>query len=167
VLSATFAANKTDSVVVIGSSTTVPSDATTVQLNVAAKGTKGGVIAVYPAGNPAGGSGQSLAYAAGSVLASTTVEENAGQAGELTFANSGVASATVTASVTGYSTQVTAGDINGVGGTAGQALTNTGSGAAWGPAGVTNAHLYTAGVSRWTSTQRRDRRSSPSPESRT
>lgn len=57
--------------------------------------------------------------------------ENVGSDDELTFADSGGA-AKVTATITGYSTQVTDGDISGRDGTAGQVLTDTGVGAAWG-----------------------------------
>jgi hypothetical protein len=136
VLSASIAANKTASAVVIGGSSTVPADATTVQLTVTAKGTKGGVINFYPAGNVAGASGQTLPYPAGGAVTAATIQENVGQSGELTFANAGAGSATVVAKVIGYSTQVTAGDINGVGGQAGEVLTNNGSGGAtWSAAG--------------------------------
>ena len=125
-------ANKTSSAVVIGGTTTVPSNATTVQLTVTAKGASIGTLNFYPTLNPSGGSGQTLAYPGSNVAASTTIQENVGQASSLTFANSGIGTATVTAKITGYSTQVTAGDINGVGGTNGQVLTNDGAGgAAW------------------------------------
>jgi hypothetical protein len=131
VLSATIGAHKSSSPVVIGAATTVPADATTVQLTVTAKGLVGGALGFYPAGNVGGGSGQSLTYPPGSVLVDTTIEENAGQSGEVTIANNGSGSVTVAVTVIGYSTQVTAGDINGVGGTAGQVLTNTGTRADW------------------------------------
>lgn len=127
---ASIAANKTNSPVVIGSTTTVPSNATAVQLTVTAKGASSGTLAFYPALNPSGGSGQSLHYPGSNLVATTTIQENVGQAGELTFFNNGAGSATVTAKITGYSTQVTAGDINGVGGTSGQLLTNDGAGGA-------------------------------------
>jgi hypothetical protein len=127
----TISANKTTSPVVAGASTTVPTNATTVRLTVTAKGAKAGVLNFYPAGNLGGGSGQSLAYPAGT-LVSTTIQENVGQSNELTFANAGTASVVVNATLTGYSTQVTAGDIGGTGGSNGQVLTNNGSGgAAW------------------------------------
>jgi hypothetical protein len=131
VLSATISANKTTSAVIIGGSTTVPSDATTVKLVVTAKGAAAGDLNFYPAGNLGGGSGQFLPYPSGNTLVSATIEENVGQSGELTFYNVGKGSVVVTASVVAYSTQVTAGDINGTGGTAGQVLTNTGAGATW------------------------------------
>ena len=84
----------------------------------------------YPAGNVSGGSGQSLAWASKATV-SATIQENVGMGGALTFANSSTTAAVTTATIIGYSTQVTAGDVNGVGGNAGQVLTNTGSGAGW------------------------------------
>jgi hypothetical protein len=127
----TIAATKNTSAVVIGASTTVPSNATTVQLTVSGKSTTGAHLNFYPAGNPSGASGQTLTVPAGSIVATTTIQENVGESGKVTFANSGPGSATtVTATITGYSTQVTAGDINGVGGSSGQVLTNDGAGGA-------------------------------------
>ena len=119
---------KTNSPVVIGGATTVPSDATTVELQVSAKSATAGTLDFYPALNPTGGSGQTLAYPSGNVLATATIQENVGQSGEVTIYNAGSATAVVTVKILGYSTQVTAGDINGVGGTAGQVLTNDGNG---------------------------------------
>ena len=132
----TIAAHKSNSPVVIGGTTTVPANATTVELLVTAKGPSIGTLNFYPMLNPGGGSGQSLSYPGSNVVASTTIQENVGQAGELTFYNNGIGSAVVAAKIIGYSTQVTAGDINGVGGTAGQVLTNDGAGgASWQPDG--------------------------------
>jgi hypothetical protein len=125
----TIGANKTASYVVIGGASTVPSNATTVRINVTVKGAKNGTLNFYPAGNVAGGSGQTLSWTGGSSK-SGTIEENVGLGNKVTFANSSLGSATVTATITGYSTQVTAGDVNGVGGSAGQVLTNDGSGGA-------------------------------------
>lgn len=126
----TIGINKTNSPVVAGGSTTVPTNATAVRLTVTAKGTKAGMLNFYPAGNASAGSGQSLSYPAGNVTVSATIEENIGQSDQLTFANSGAGSAIVNATLTGYSTQVTAGDINGVGGSNDQVLTNNGAGGA-------------------------------------
>jgi hypothetical protein len=125
-----IATHKSSSPVVIGGTTTVPSNATTVQVKVSAKGTAAGTLNFYPAGNPSGASGQTLAYTTATTPATTTIEENVGQSGELTIYNSGSGSATVTATIIGYSTQVTAGDISGLDGTSGQVLTNNGSGGA-------------------------------------
>ena len=131
---ASIAANKTVSATVIGGSTTVPTDATTVQLTVTASGTANGILNFYPAGNVGGGSGQFITWTAGH-SGSGIIQENPGQVGQLTFYNVSNAAAHVTATITGYSTQVTAGDINGSGGSAGQALINNGDGTAgWGSA---------------------------------
>jgi hypothetical protein len=126
------AANKSTSAVIAGGTTTVPTNATAVKLTVTAKGTAGGTLNFYPAGNDAGGSGQYLSYPSGNSPVSATIEENIGQSDELTVANSGSGSAVVSMTVLAYSTQVTAGDLNGVGGTNGQVLTNDGvGGASW------------------------------------
>jgi hypothetical protein len=131
VASVTIAANKTYSTQVSGANTTVPANATTVQLLVTAKGAVGGSLNFYPAGNPSGASGQTLTYPAGNVLASTTIQEKIGEASKLTISNASAGSAVVTATLNGYSTQVTYADVNGVGGNAGDLLVNTGSGAQW------------------------------------
>lgn len=123
--------NATSSVAVAGGSTTVPSSATTVQLLVTVKGAQGGTLKVFPMGLPA--SGDSIAFAAGNVLAAATVNETVGLSDKISVTNVSTAAATVTTKIVGYSTQVTAAAINGSGGTPGQVLTNTGSGAAWGP----------------------------------
>lgn len=127
----TIGANKTFSFVVSGGSTTVPANATTVQLAVTAKGASGGSLNFYPTGNPTGASGQTLHYLFGNALVSTTIQEKIGESSKLTVSNASAGSATITATVNGYSTQVTNEDVNGVGGSAGDVLTNTGSGAAW------------------------------------
>jgi hypothetical protein len=127
---ANIAAGATGSYVVTGAATTVPTDATTVRLAVSVRGTKAGTLTVYPASNSTGGSGQSLSWTANGFAAGTLME-NVGAANKVSFHNSSAAAATVTATITGYSTQVTASDINGAGGTSGQVLTNTGTGATW------------------------------------
>jgi hypothetical protein len=124
-----FAANAKLSSVVIGGSTKVPTNATTVELNVSAGGSKDGSMTFYPAGFPGGASGDSLSWTGGG-SDSRTIEENVGTANELTFANGGTA-ATVSATIIGYSTKVTDGDIAPADGIGGQVLTNTGGGAAW------------------------------------
>lgn len=131
VLNGSVAAHGTTSVAVIGGSTTVPSNATTVRLDVTVKGTKAGTITIYPAGVPT--PADSVSWAAAS-SATATVQENVGLNGKISVTNSSLAAATVTLKITGYSTQVTAAGINGSGGSPGQVLTNTGSGAAWQPA---------------------------------
>ncbi|MGN6723930.1 MAG: hypothetical protein ACTHJM_15075 [Marmoricola sp.] len=128
---ASILAHKSTSPVVIGGTTTVPSNATAIQVVVSAKGAASGYINIYPALNPGAGI-QSFGYPSGNVATTDTINVNVGQSGELTFYNGGSGTSVVTAKITGYSTQVTAGDINGVGGTAGQVLTNDGvGGAAW------------------------------------
>ena len=131
VANVTIAANKTYSTQVSGANTTVPANATTVQITVTAKGAAGGTIDIYPAGNPSGGSGQTVSFPAGNVLSSNIVEEKIGEASKVTFLNNSAGSAVVTATLNGYSTQVTYADINGAGGTNGQVLTNTGTGTQW------------------------------------
>ena len=122
-------ANSTLRVAIIGGATTVPYNATTVELNVTATSAAGGVMNFYPSGNTGGGSGQYLSWSAGG-SDTQTIQENVGTKDQLAFALEGGA-ATLTATITGYSTQVTDGDISPADGTTGQVLTNTGSGAAW------------------------------------
>jgi hypothetical protein len=126
-----IAAHKTVSAIAVGGATTVPTNATTVQLKVVVVGgTAAGTLDIYPAGNVTGGSGQSVTWGA-HLTVSATFEENVGIKDELTFVNNSAATAKVTATVIGYSSQVTTGDISPNGGTAGQVLTNTGAGTAW------------------------------------
>jgi hypothetical protein len=136
-----FAAHALYSPVVIGGSTKIPTNATTVRLQVEAGGKTAGTMTFYPAGNVNGGSGQSLTWSAGGT-ATATIEENVGTANELTIAN-GSAASTGTATITGYSAQVTAADIAPADGAAGEVLTNTGTGAAWlqPPATFTNVKV--------------------------
>lgn len=130
-----IAAGKVESAVVIGGTTTVPSNATTVQLLVTVRGTKDGTLKLYPAGNPAGTSGDTLSWPAGGT-ATTTMAENVGMSNKVSVENGSLAAAIVTVKITGYSTQVTAGGINGSGGSAGQALVNNGAGGVvWGEPG--------------------------------
>lgn len=123
--------NKGESVTVIGGTTTVPTNATTVRLLVTVKGAAAGTLKFYPAGNEAGGAGHTLSWAAGGTNTGTTAE-NVGMSNKLTVFNTSTKPAVVTIKITGYSTQVTAGGINGSGGSAGQVLTNNGvGGATW------------------------------------
>ena len=140
--STSIAANKTDSVVVVGGSTTVPTNATAVQLSVTAGGTASGFLTLYPAGNLTGGSGQSLSWAAKGTD-TETVQESIGTKDELTFANNSAAAAKVTATITGYSTQVTDTDVSGLDGSTGQVLTDNGSTAVWQTPSVINAAIAT------------------------
>jgi hypothetical protein len=145
---AAIGAKKTSSPVVIGGTTTVPSNATTVELSVTAKGAAVGVLDFYPSGNPTGGSGDTLYYPGSNTSAVTTIHENVGQGGALTIYNNGTGTATVTAKIIGYSTQVTAGDISGRDGAAGQVLTNDGTGgASWQtPLGAFSSHADNVAV---------------------
>lgn len=119
-----------ESVVVIGGTTTVPTNATTVQLEVTAKGTAAGAVELFPAGNRFGAaSNHTVTWAAGSTTTAITAE-NVGLQNKVTVLNSSTKAAAVTVRILGYSTQVTAGDINGSGGTNGQVLTNNGAGGA-------------------------------------
>jgi len=128
-------AGKAESAVVIGGASTVPSNATTVQLLVTVRGTKAGTIKLYPAGNPAGTSGDTLSWPAGGT-STATFAENVGMSNKVSVENGSLGAAIVTLKIIGYSTQVTAGGINGSGGSAGQALVNNGTGGvAWGEPG--------------------------------
>jgi hypothetical protein len=117
--------------VVSGAATPIPSNSSTIELTITASGPQNGRLDIYPAGNPQGGSGQFLAWTP-KLKMTKIVQENVGINDSLTFASHGTGVATVSATITGYSTQVTAGDINGSGGNAGQVLTNNGfGGVAW------------------------------------
>ena len=116
--------------VVIGGSTTVPTDATTVSLNVVVKSTGTGSLAIYPASDPAGASGDTVSWA-GTKGGVGRVAENIGTSNEVTFVNNSTRTIYLTVTIVGYSTQVSEADINGSGGTRGQVLTNTGTGASW------------------------------------
>ena len=120
----------TNSPVVIGASTTVPSDATSVQMTVAVKSTAAGTLAVFPTDNPGSSTADTIAFPAGNVVVSAQTKQSPGLSGKVSFKNNGTATATVTVTITGYSTQTTASNVSGSGGTAGQVLTNNGSGGA-------------------------------------
>lgn len=121
--------NRAESVAVIDGTTTVPSNATTVRLAVTVRGAAAGTIKLYPAANEAGGAGHTVSWVAGGTTTATTAEK-VGLANKITVFNTSTKAAVVTIKITGYSTQVTAGDINGSGGSAGQVLTNNGAGGA-------------------------------------
>lgn len=124
-----FAANASFNGLVLGGATKVPTDATTVYVLVTVGGAVAGSMTFYPTGDPSGTSGQSLFWTAGGTTTGT-IEENVGLSDDVTFSNGGAA-AKASASITGYSGQVTAGDVNGSGGSSGQVLTDTGTGAQW------------------------------------
>jgi hypothetical protein len=65
---------------------------------------------------------------------------------KVSFKNNGTASATVTVTITGYSTQTTASNISGSGGSGGQVLTNNGAGgASW--TDVAHSYSFVGGFS--------------------
>lgn len=123
-------ANTVVSAVVSGGATKVPTSATTVEFNVTTTAKVSGSLAIFPAGNTGGASAAPMAYFGGET-ATTSINENIGLANEVSFKASTAVTLTVT--ILGYSTQVTAGDINSSSGTAGQVLTNNGfgSGVTW------------------------------------
>ena len=118
--------NGTLSVAVLGTTTKIPYNATTVQMTLTGTGTTAGSFDLYPAGNPAAGPGQVLSWSGGG-SDTETVAVNIGLLNEVTFKLVG-ATAKLTALVTGYSTQTTAAGISGLDGNSGQVLTNNGSG---------------------------------------
>jgi hypothetical protein len=121
----------TNSPVVIGASTTVPSDATSVRMTVSVKSTVAGTLSIFPTDNPTGSTADTVSFSAGNVVTTETTEQSPGLSGKVSFKNNGTATASVTVTISGYSTQTTASNISGSGGTDGQVLTNTGSGATW------------------------------------
>jgi hypothetical protein len=126
---ASVGVGRSTSPVVIGGSTTVPTDATTVRLLISVKSIGSGHLTIYPAGNPAGASGDTVTWA-GTKGGGGQIAENIGTSNQVTFVNNSTASIALTVTITGYSTQVSAGDISGQGGSAGQVLTNDGAGGA-------------------------------------
>ena len=139
---ASIAKAATNSPVVIGASTTVPSDATSVQMTVAVKSTAAGTLTVFPTDHAASSTADTISFPSGNALATQVTKQSPGLAGKVSFKNNGAATANVTVTITGYSTQTTASNVSGSGGSAGQVLTNNGAGgASWqsvgtgGPAG--------------------------------
>jgi hypothetical protein len=142
---ASIAAHQSKAVVVIGGATTVPSNATTVRLTISAKGAAGGMVGIYPTGNPGAASLVGLPYQPGNQLNTLVFQQNVGQSNEITFSNDSSGAAVVTVTLTGYSTQVTAGDIGGTEGLVGQVLTYNGAGgASWQDAGDHAYEVHTA-----------------------
>lgn len=124
---ASIGANATRLVILSGGSTTVPTNATTLELLIAVRGSKAGTLSFYPAGDPAGSSGQTVSWNAGGSN-TATITTDIGQKNQIAIKNTSLGSAITTVTITGYSTEVEADDISGKGGTAGQVLTNDGSG---------------------------------------
>jgi hypothetical protein len=128
---ASIAKGATNSPVVNGGSTTVPTDATSVQMTVTVKSTAAGSLSIFPTDNPGSATADTVSFPAGNVLASAVTKQTPGLSSKVSFKNNGTATAVVTVTITGYSTQTTASNVSGSGGTAGQVLTNNGSGALW------------------------------------
>ena len=124
-----FAKNTSYSAVVVGGATKIPTNATTVEINLEVGGSTSGSLGVYPTGNPGGNSNPDISWGAGETN-TETIGENVGLSDEVTFLV-GESGAKATATILGYSTQVTDGDVSGLDGSSGQVLTDTGSGAAW------------------------------------
>jgi hypothetical protein len=156
ILSASIASHTIKSPVVIGGSTTVPSDATSVALTITIKSANGGLLSVYPAGNSGSTSEDIIPFDGGNAVNTVHSTQNVGTKNEITLANNGTATATVTVTITGYSTQLTAAGISGTGGSQGDVLTNNGAGGtSWQKAGqlyvarsdfvvlATNSHVST------------------------
>jgi hypothetical protein len=131
-----IAKGATNSPAVLGGATTVPTDATSVQLLVSVKSTQPGHVRVYPAGNPGASTSESIFFDGGDAVETRTTGQSAGLSSKVSITNFGIAAATVTVTIIGYSTQVTASGISGSGGDPGEVLTNTGAGAKWGQAGA-------------------------------
>jgi hypothetical protein len=123
-------ANGVNSPVVIGGTTTVPSDATRVQLRVSVKGSASGSLRVYPAGDLSDAQND-VAHWTSTKVGTATVGVSAGTSDRVSFVNVSARPINLSVTITGYSTQVAVGDVNGFGGTPGQVLTDTGIGAAW------------------------------------
>lgn len=98
-----IAKNAVNTKVASGGSSTVPSDATAVRLAVTVKSAQAGALLVYPYGRPAAASADSIAFPAGSVLVTTTIKTEIGQSNKISFKNTGLATASVSATITGYS----------------------------------------------------------------
>jgi hypothetical protein len=124
------AADRSVSPVVIGGSTTVPTDATRVQFSVTvSREVDAGTLAAYPAGTGPS-SGDTLPFAKSSSTSAEFVEQ-VGASNKVTFLNQSAGSITLTVRITGYSTEVRASDISALGGSPGQVLTNNGNSATW------------------------------------
>lgn len=131
--SGTIGGGKTVSAIAIGGATTVPTNATAVKMSVTVKSTAAGVLIVYPTGDQTAPGSQNVFYGAGTT--NVKIQGTVGVKDEITFHNGSLASATVTVTDVGYSTQLTATNIAPDGGSPGQVLTNTGGGTAWSNSG--------------------------------
>ncbi|KAA1421403.1 hypothetical protein F0U44_03640 [Nocardioides humilatus] len=125
-------------VTVIGGNSTVPSNATTVRLELtvtAGRGSTGGYFTVFSRGDIAAGPGAHIEFTSESPTV-VTLTRHAGLNDELVVKNNSLASAFATLKITGYSTQVAAAGINSDAAEEGDVLTADGDGtAAWQPPG--------------------------------
>lgn len=99
-----IAAGKSVAYVVSGGATTVPTDATRVELSVAvSKQTKLGSVSASPYLDPADASGDSVGWASLTPVTGT-LEEPVGVSNKVNFVNNSAGPVTVTIKITGYST---------------------------------------------------------------
>jgi hypothetical protein len=140
VFGGSIGAGKSVAAIAIGGATTVPTNATAVQMKLAIKSTAAGALVVFPTGDPTAPGSQNVSYGSGTT--NVTINETVGTKDEITFRNAGSASATVTVSDSGYSTQLTAANIAPDGGNPGDILTNTGSGTAWETGGLPSFNSF-------------------------
>jgi hypothetical protein len=126
----TVAAHGTYAVTAIGGTTPVPTDATRVVLDATVTNpTANGTLAAYPNGGTGAGA-DTLPFTAGHTK-DGTFTERIGTHNMVRFRDNSSTAITLTITVVGYSTDVDASDVTATGGSAGQVLTNTGTGAAW------------------------------------
>jgi hypothetical protein len=128
VFGGSIGADKTVSAIAAGGATTLPTNATAVQLHLTIKSSGAGGLIVYPAGDPTAPDSQNVSYG---LSTSAVIQTTVGAKDEVAIHNAGSLAATVTATDIGYSTQLTATNIAPDAGSAGQVLTDTGTGAAW------------------------------------
>jgi hypothetical protein len=159
VTNGSISAHSSKSFTVAGAPTTIPDDATSVELTLSVHGAQNGELTIFPTGNPSDNS-QFIDWLAGHSNFGDP-RQNVGLKNQVTFANSSAGSAIVTATIIGYSTQVTAdgistfdafpgevlvagpdtaqwglvgtNSIDPSGGNPGDVLTNDGGGASWAP----------------------------------
>jgi hypothetical protein len=92
--------------VVIGGSTTVPTDATAVRLLISVKSTGAGELQIYPAGNSAGDADDTVSWN-GTKGGGGEVYENVGGSNEVAFFNRSSRAIYLTVTITGYTAKGT------------------------------------------------------------
>lgn len=131
VLTTTVSPFTTKSVAVTAGTTTVPPNATVVGLNVTVKGgAAAGALPIYPTGNPYAQSFPVITWNGGQTV-SGDAEVSPGLSGQASFTNNSQSTVTLTVNITGYSDQISDRAITATDGSAGQILTNSGTGAYW------------------------------------